>query len=241
LNSSFLIYRGNLKESMKILKWKEFLREKIQLEEGDPSDVAGSKNAINELESDINQFNKFKGKITAIFSKHVPGQPESEKEIEKELSNLFKQINVQDLKSIKLFIDSMKSDDLGRIKFPNPLLGSFIKLSRKEAEVKKLEQEIVKLKSDMATDAKNNDSSTKEISQENIQGDLDRISKRSKKLDIWKNSLQKMKKDVMDKFNKMKIELRKNITDYNKEQELKKTFSTKDAQAQNSENEQPKK
>lgn len=207
---------------MRILKYKDFILEKIITQPTDTAEKDSTVNRLNDLEKDINDFKKFKGEIENIYK--VAKDP---KDLNLQLSNFFKKINAND-PNVKLFVDTLKSGKKTKTEFPNPLLGIWSNLSKKKREIQKQEKQIDKLKSEIAEESSNTDPDTSELSQKEVTQDIEKLKDKQKDISGLGEEVKKLEKDAKDKLNLMNKELQKGIIDVKKEREAQKVKSSEE-------------
>lgn len=208
---------------MRILKYKDFILEKIIPQPTDTAEKVSTVNRLNDLEKDINDFKKFKGEIENIYS-----VAKDDKDLNLQLSNFFKKINANDQANVKLFVDTLKSGKKPKTEFPNPLLAIWANLSKKKREIRKLEKQIDKLKGKIAEESSNTDPDTSELSQKEVTQDIEKLKDKQKDISRLGEEVKKLEKDAKDKLNLMNKELQKGILDVKKEREAQKVKSSEE-------------
>ena len=204
---------------MRILKYKDFILEKIIPQPTDTAEEDSTVNRLNDIEKDINDFKKFKGEIENIYK--------DPKDLNLRLSNFFKKINTND-PNVKLFVDTLKSGKKPKTEFPNPLLGTWANSSKKKREIQKQEKQINKLKRDIAEESSNTDPDTSELSQKEVTQDIEKLKDKQKDISRLGEEVKKLEKDAKDKLNLMNKELQKGILDVKKEREAQKVKSSEE-------------
>ena len=204
---------------MRILKYKDFILEKIIPQPTDTAEEDSTVNRLNDIEKDINDFKKFKGEIENIYK--------DPKDLNLRLSNFFKKINTND-PNVKLFVDTLKSGKKPKTEFPNPLLGIWANSSKKKGEIQKQEKQINKLKRDIAEESSNTDPDTSELSQKEVTQDIEKLKDKQKDISRLGEEVKKLEKDAKDKLNLMNKELQKGILDVKKEREAQKVKSSEE-------------
>jgi hypothetical protein len=179
-----------------IKKYKEFVKEDLELNSDDSIDVSASKNALNKMQQDIKDYNAKRNTLFNIYKNAA-----SEIEISKQLlSNKF-----------------ISSSDPKNVVFINPLLGMSAEMFKKQRQMDLVNTDLEKIKKDIETEKfnANNNPSTKQYNEENIKLNQDKIQTKTKELENLnkevanielqvKQKLSEYQKTIADNINKMK-------------------------------------
>lgn len=172
-----------------IKKYSEFISEKYQVTMSNPPEITSDMNSYNDLEENINSFNKYKTDIRNIYMNY------------KDNADLINKLSSKD------FIDK-KTQDADQIKFKYSLLSFYAQYCQKERELNDSESVIKKLESDISNEQKNmGDPALKEVSENNIKQTKEEISKKRKDIEVLKREIMDKQKKVNDTLKTMKDNL----------------------------------
>ena len=221
-----MFYLHMQKSNMRILKYKDFILEKIIPQPTDTTEEDSAVNRLNDMEKDINDFNKFKNEVETIYK-----NAKDSEDLNSKLLSFFKKINSnpEDQIQIKTFLDALKTGKKSRINFPNPLIEIWANLSSKKREIQKQEKQIDKLETEMGEESANTDPDTAELSKKEIEQDSEELQNKKKKIDQLGIDVKKLDKEAKDKLNLMKKELQKGILKVKNEREAEKVQSTQES------------
>jgi len=187
---------------MKYIKgYKLYLEaDAIQPNSADTTQVAADKNNMNATIQNVSEFNSRKANLTNIYMTYKD---------EKDLVNKL---------IAQKFIN--KGTKITDVVFINPLLGMWAQCAQKRRELQDLQNTINQENKTLTdtTNSLNNNPSSKETINQNIDNDKKQIGDDRKTLNDLNKTVQSMEKDVMDRLNQIKTSTQKEQQNINNQQ-----------------------
>jgi len=187
---------------MKYIKgYKLYLEaDAIQPNSADTTQVAADKNNMNATIQNVSEFNSRKANLTNIYMTYKD---------EKDLVNKL---------IAQKFIN--KGTKITDVVFINPLLGMWAQCAQKRRELQDLQNKINQENKTLTdtTNSLNNNPSSKETINQNIDNDKKQIGDDRKTLNDLNKTVQSMEKDVMDRLNQIKTSTQKEQQNINNQQ-----------------------
>ena len=176
-----------------IKKYKDFIREKIAINQNDSTEMASDKSTFNQIESYIKEFLSKKTTLDNIYVTY-----KDEKDL---ISKLYAQ----------KFIPTNTSDKK-KIQFINPLFGLYAQAAEKKSELKSIESDLDKNQKSLS-DSKSLLSQTPENS-ESISNDIQytqsKISEITNSISKLKTEIVTLERNTESKLKSMKSDLLNN-------------------------------
>lgn len=173
-----------------ILRFKEFIGEKYQLDPNDAPEITSQKKSFNDIESHITEYNAKKVNLDNIYKTYID---------DKDLVNK--------LKSQKLLEGN--PTDVKTIRFLNPLLAIHAQISRKMRKVLDIEK-LIKSYQETISDKEDLSDGNKDVG-DDLKQDIEENEKKiaSKKTEIQKldSEIMILKKQIDSEITKMKKQL----------------------------------
>ena len=187
---------------MKYIKgYKLYLEaDAIQPNSADTTQVAADKNNMNATIQNVSEFNSRKANLTNIYMTYKD---------EKDLVNKL---------IAQKFIN--KGTKITDVVFINPLLGMWAQCAQKRRELQDLQNKINQENKTLTdtTNSLNNNPSSKETINQNIDNDKKQIGDDRKTWNDLNKTVQSMEKDVMDRLNQIKTSTQKEQQNINNQQ-----------------------
>jgi chromosome segregation ATPase len=174
-------------QSKMIKKYKDFVKEKVNIDQNDPAEFAADKNSYNKTEADVKEFLNKKTVIDNIYLTYT-----DEKDL---VSKLFAQ------KFIPL-----NTGDRRKIQFTNPLIGLYAQSAEKNRELKSLEDNLSTQNDTLSqtrTDISQNPSDTQALTND-VSSTQSKISDLNTKISALKNEIVTLERNTRDKLKQMK-------------------------------------